>query len=336
MTGATSLDNRFAVLRPKEPAPGVQEVRHESTVPVNPGFGREGREGPITLPLRNDMQPADQPSSSEKIQGRPLAPISSLLNSSKRPSVSRLAPYTSSAPATPTPTGPNQLPSARMAARIIPTKPQAQPSLLAVQIAAQSARASKVSSASNWNSPEFTTAAPHRLLLPSLPSPPIPPDPMAVPSLATLPMHPALDFKRFTSPNSSEPKPPQFAVPLPMSTGLQILPSDDEMFHIVSSTSGKIFWMAAEIAAANEKSTARPVGNALIPAHALRFGKVKEKVDRKMLDRTRGDYVHSREDTEDESEDEETEGEGWIGSEEGFVSTFFDVPLPLHTRISEE
>ena len=66
--------------------------------------------------------------------------------------------------------------------------------------------------------------------------------------------------------------------------------------------------MAAEIAAANERSTMKPVGNVLVPGHAKRFGEVKGKVDRKKLDRKSKDCVDSQEDSESESESESEEG----------------------------
>lgn len=79
--------------------------------------------------------------------------------------------------------------------------------------------------------------------------------------------------------------------------------------------------MAAEIAAANERSKMKPVGNIIISKPAQKAGKMKGKIDRKKLNR--GESVGSREDTEDESE--EGEGEEWLGKEERFVRT----PLTL-------
>ena len=86
--------------------------------------------------------------------------------------------------------------------------------------------------------------------------------------------------------------------------------------------------MAAEIAAANEKSAMKPVGSVLIPGAATKFGAVKGRVDRTKLDRTCGEYVNSREDSEDES-DEEGEAEEWLGKDEGFVSTLSDLLFPV-------
>ena len=77
--------------------------------------------------------------------------------------------------------------------------------------------------------------------------------------------------------------------------------------------------MAAEIAAANERSKMKPVGSVLIFKPAQKAGNVKGKIDRKKLNRKCGEYVGSREDTEDESE--EGEGEEWLGKEERFVRT---------------
>lgn len=78
--------------------------------------------------------------------------------------------------------------------------------------------------------------------------------------------------------------------------------------------------MAAEIAAANERSKMKPVGNVLISKPAQRAGKVKGKIDRKKLNRKCGEYVGSREATEDKNE-EEGEGDEWLGKEERFVRT---------------
>ena len=114
----------------------------------------------------------------------------------------------------------------------------------------------------------------------------------------------------------------QFAVSKPTSS--DNFDDDDSLHHIVRTMRGKIFWMAAEIAAANERSAVKPVGSVLIPGAAKRFGEVKGRVDRTKLNRTSGDYVNSREDTEDES-DEEGEAEEWIGKDEDFVSTLFDL-----------
>ena len=83
--------------------------------------------------------------------------------------------------------------------------------------------------------------------------------------------------------------------------------------------------MAAEIAAANEKSAMKPVGSVLIPGAATKFGAVKGRVDRTKLNRTSGEYVNSREDSGDESNEEEGEAEEWLGKDEGFVSTLSDL-----------
>ena len=89
--------------------------------------------------------------------------------------------------------------------------------------------------------------------------------------------------------------------------------------------------MAAEIAAANERSAVKPVGSILIPGAAKKCGEAKGKIDRTKLDRTRGEYVNSREDTEGESGEEEGEAEEWLGKDEGFVrthSSFFSLSAP--------
>ena len=91
--------------------------------------------------------------------------------------------------------------------------------------------------------------------------------------------------------------------------------------------------MAAEIAAANERTVVKPVGSVIIPGAARKRGGVKGRVDRTKLDRTSGEYVNSREDTEGEGESDEEEGEAeeWLGKDEGFVSTLSD-PFPLIFR----
>lgn len=89
------------------------------------------------------------------------------------------------------------------------------------------------------------------------------------------------------------------------------------MRHIVSKKRGKIFFFAAEIAAANEKSRTRPVGNVLVPGPAKKFGEIKEQIDREKLDPRSGEYVTSPEKMEDESE-EEGEGDEWLGKDERF------------------
>ena len=78
--------------------------------------------------------------------------------------------------------------------------------------------------------------------------------------------------------------------------------------------------MAAEITAANKRSALKPVGRVLIPGASTKYGKVKGKVDRTKLNRSSGEYVDSREDTEDESDGEGGEAEEWLGKDEGFVS----------------
>ena len=85
--------------------------------------------------------------------------------------------------------------------------------------------------------------------------------------------------------------------------------------------------MAAEIAAANERTVVKPVGSVIIPGAAKKRGEVKRRVDRTKLDRTSGEYVNSREDAEGESGEEEGEAEEWLGKDEGFVSTLSDLFL---------
>ena len=152
----------------------------------------------------------------------------------------------------------------------------------------------------------------------TLPSPPIPPDPMSIPCLATLPVDPSLDFRSFTSLRSSGPRSPQLTPPVP--TSCDRFGIDDPLRHIVRTTSGKIFSIAAEIAAVNANSTLRPVGMVLFPKPEIKVGKVKGRMDRKKRIRSN----RKAEDTtkqEDESEEDREDGEGWLGKDEGFVST---------------
>ncbi|KAF6221947.1 hypothetical protein HO133_001915 [Letharia lupina] len=317
VTAGLLSNNRFAVLPPKEPAPGIQEER-AFTIPLDPS---PHHERPITLPLQTDIPPTGQSSSSEKIKDKSLAPTSLTTPRPNRPSIPRLAPHT---PAKSTRIERNQQPSAPAAASISPTKPQAQLSPLVLQTEAQSGRSSRPpsASASARISPDFDTGDPYLSLLapqpaPALPSPPIPQDPLPDPSLATLPIHPSLDFRFFTSPKSSGPKPPQLAPPIP--TSIDIFRSDDPMRRIVRTRSGKIFCIAAEIAAANKKSTMRPVGHVLVPGTTKKVDEVKGGIDRKKSDCRSGEYVDSPEEMEDESEEEGGEGEEWLGKEEGFT-----------------
>lgn len=325
-------NNRFAVLRPKEPAPDTKG-RQEYSLDSNASFRHEN---PITLPLQADILPTDQPSSSEKIRNKSLAPMSPAIPSFKRLSRSRLAPHT---PAKSTSKGSNQQASAPVAASISPTKPQAQPSPLVLQAETQSVRSSRPLSASARFSPDFDTAPPNLSLLtpesaPSLPSPPIPQDPLPTPLLASLPIHPSLDFKSFTSPTSCGPKP--LLLSAPIATKPDIFRNDDPMRHIVRTTSGKVLCIAAEIAAANEKSTTKPVGGFLIPVPpgpAKKFGQVKEKIDRRKLDRKSAEYVGSPEEMEDGSEGEDEEGEGWLGKDEGFWKQPFEEGSFMRTKV---
>lgn len=91
--------------------------------------------------------------------------------------------------------------------------------------------------------------------------------------------------------------------------------------------------MAAEIAAANERSKMKPVGKVIISRPAPKAGKAKGLIDRKKLDRKRGEYVSLREKSEGESgedSEEDREGEEWLGKEEGFVRTLLFL-MPFHT-----
>lgn len=89
------------------------------------------------------------------------------------------------------------------------------------------------------------------------------------------------------------------------------------MRHIVRTASGRILSIAAEIAAANEKSAARPVGNVLVPGPARKFREVKGKIDREKCHESK-EYVNSPNQMEDGSDGEDGEGEGWLGKDQGF------------------
>ena len=101
------------------------------------------------------------------------------------------------------------------------------------------------------------------------------------------------------------------------------------MRHVVQTTSGKIFCIAAEIAAANGRSTVRPAGNVLVPEPAKDSGEVQRETDGKRLGRRSGDRVDTPEKTEDESDEEEGEGEEWLGKEDGFVSAIPNSDFPF-------
>ena len=105
------------------------------------------------------------------------------------------------------------------------------------------------------------------------------------------------------------------------------------MRHIVRSTGGKIFSIAAEIAAANEKSTLRPVGSVLVPGPAKKFGEVKGKMDREKSDCRSGEYVKSPEKMEDEGGEEGGEGDEWLGKDEGFWKQPFEEGNVAKTRM---
>lgn len=92
--------------------------------------------------------------------------------------------------------------------------------------------------------------------------------------------------------------------------------------------------MAAEIAAANTKSTRRPVGNVLIPGPVTKLGEVKRKLHRQYSDRghegvidSPGQMVDASGQLVDESEEEGGGAEEWLGKEDGFVSM-----ISVHTH----
>ena len=100
------------------------------------------------------------------------------------------------------------------------------------------------------------------------------------------------------------------------------------MRHIVQTTSGKTFCTAAEVAAVNRSSTVRPVANVLVPEPAKEPGEMQRKMEGKKSDQRSGDGLDTPEKTEDESDEEEGEGEEWLGKEEGFVSAISKLPFP--------
>ena len=93
--------------------------------------------------------------------------------------------------------------------------------------------------------------------------------------------------------------------------------SDDPMHDVVKGTSGRIFAIAAEIAAANMHSAMKPVGVVMLPVSAKRIRKVKGRTKRKKLKNVGAASVNPPEDMGDDSGEE---GDDWLGKEEGFVS----------------
>ena len=101
------------------------------------------------------------------------------------------------------------------------------------------------------------------------------------------------------------------------------------MRHIVRTPSGKIFTIAAEIAAMNKKAMMSPGGKILIPEPASKFGEMTGEIDGRKLDYGSEEYVNSPEEmkygsegdygeAEGEGEDGNEEGEEWLGKDEGF------------------
>ena len=89
------------------------------------------------------------------------------------------------------------------------------------------------------------------------------------------------------------------------------------MHDLVKRTSGRIFAIAAEIAAANMRSAMKPVGVVILPGSAKRIRKIKGRTRRKRLKDVGVSSVNPPEEMGDESGEE---GDGWLGREEGFVS----------------
>ena len=97
------------------------------------------------------------------------------------------------------------------------------------------------------------------------------------------------------------------------------------MHDLVKTTDGRLFAIAAEIAAANMHSAMKPVGVVMLPASAKRIRKVKGRTNRKKLKNRGAASVNPPEGMEDESEEEDND---WLGKEEGFVSALSEsVPL---------
>ena len=109
-----------------------------------------------------------------------------------------------------------------------------------------------------------------------------------------------------------------------MPTTFAMFPSHDPMRQVVQTARGKVFSIAAEIAAANTKSSTRPVGNVLIPRPAKISGAVRGKIRRRKSDRRKEWYNKSSEEMEDESEEEAGEEDGWLGKDEGFWKRPFE------------
>ena len=325
-------DNRFAVLRPTEPAPVTQE-KQESIIHQSSSFRHKRF---VTPPVQTHTPPADRPSSSGKVKDRSLAPTSPTITFTKRPTTPRPTPHT---PTKWTSTESDQQPIAPAVANMPPTKPQASPSPLALQAEAKSVQSSIPPSDSTSLSPDIDTALSYLSLLalqlqsgPSLPSPPSPPDSASEPCLATLPTpptpqdlmsepcpatlptHPALDFHSITGPKSSRLESRQFRPPTPINS--DNFHNDDAMRHVVRTTSGKRFTVAAEIAVGNEKCMTRPVAKIPIPEPACKFGEVKGKIDGRKLGYESEEYVKSPEELNYGSEG--GEWEGWLGKDEGF------------------
>ena len=213
-------------------------------------------------------------------------------------------------------------------ANISRTKPHLQRPPLVLRTDTHSVQCCEPPSGSDHIPSAFDTAASHISIFtkdnpPKLPIPPIPQDPLSIPTLATLPIHPSLDLKSFTDPKSLGPVCRQFASPT--ATSSDNFHSNDPMHDLVKSTSGRIFAIAAEIAAANMHSAMKPVGVVMLPASAKRIRKIKGRTKRKKLKNARAASVSSPEEVGDESGEEV---DGWLGKEEGFVSALSkSVPL---------
>ena len=97
------------------------------------------------------------------------------------------------------------------------------------------------------------------------------------------------------------------------------------MHDLVKSTSGRIFAIAAEIAAANMHSAMKPVGVVMFPGSATRIRKVRGRTKRKKLKDVGASSMNPPEGMVDESGED---GDDWLGKEEGFVSALSE-PVPL-------
>lgn len=108
------------------------------------------------------------------------------------------------------------------------------------------------------------------------------------------------------------------------------------MHHVVRTESGRLFAIAAEIAAADQKCMMRPLGQILMSGPASIVGEVKGETDRRQLGHESELYVESPEEMQHGSEGEdgegEVEGEGWLGQDEDFWKQPFEKKWFVRSR----